>query len=118
MTERGRLSDQVNMGAQREEAVLIFLKLSDDSFGEYEEREAIFDLEEKIEAVVTEQTGEYDGHVFGDGWGKLYLYGPDARRLSDAVLPVVRDAAPREGSYLVRRFGPPGAREERESLQR
>ncbi len=90
------------------------MKLSDDGFGEYEEREAIFDLEERVEGVVqTAGAGEYDGHEFGGGWGKLYLYGPDARRLADVVLPVIRDSVPREGSYLVRRFGGPGAREER-----
>src|SRR5688572_21792469 len=97
-----------------DEAVLIFLKLSDDGFGEYEEREAIFDLEDKLEAAVKQHNaGEYDGHEFGEGWGTLYLYGPDAGRLAEVVLPLVRDAAPRDGSYIVRRFGAPGAREER-----
>ena len=105
------------MATNTEEAVLIFLKLSDDGFGEYEEREAIFDLEEKVEAAVKENNaGEYDGHEFGDGWGKLYVYGADARRLADIVLPVVRESAPRSGSYVVRRFGAPGAREERVEL--
>ena len=101
-------------GTEPQQAVLVFLKLADDSFGEYDEREAIFDLEERIEAIVDEDgTGEYDGHEFGEGWGTLYLYGSDAVHLSEIILPILRDAAPREGSYLVRRFGPPGAREER-----
>lgn len=103
--------------ATAEEAVLIFVKLSDDSFGEFEEREAVFDLEERVEfAAKTSGVGEYDGHEFGGGWGKLYLYGPDANRLADVVRPIVRASRPSQGSYLVRRFGPPGAREDRESL--
>ncbi|HEX2060547.1 MAG TPA: hypothetical protein VHK90_07390 [Thermoanaerobaculia bacterium] len=105
------------MTTNTEEAVLVFLKLSDDGFGEYEEREAIFDLEEKVEAAVKETgVGEYDGHEFGNGWGKLYVYGADARRLADIVLPIIRASAPRSGSYLVQRFGAPGAPEERVEL--
>lgn len=105
------------MSTKAEQALLVFVKLSDDGFGEYGEREAIFDLEEKIEAAVKESNvGEYDGHEFGNGWGKLYVYGADARRLADIVLPIIRDSAPPAASYVVQRFGPPGAREERVEL--
>jgi hypothetical protein len=98
-------------------AVLVFLKLSDEGFGELDEREQIFDVEEKLEAAVSRnRIGEYDGHEFGQGWGKLYLYGPDARTLADAVLPILKDAKPRTGSYVVLRFGGPGASEERVPL--
>lgn len=103
--------------AKDEQAVLVFLKLSDGSFGEFEEREAIFDLEDKLQSAISQGgIGEYDGHEFGDGWGKLYLYGPDARIVRQSIEKMLREFGPRQGSYVIERYGGPGAREERISL--
>jgi hypothetical protein len=97
-----------------EQALLVFLRLSDDTFGTAEDRERIFELEDQLAAAVKDAAaGEHDGHEFGNGWGVLYLYGPDAKHLAGVAVPLVRRFGPREGSYLVQRYGGTGAREER-----
>jgi hypothetical protein len=98
-----------------EQAVLVHLKLSDDAFGQAGESSAIIDLGDSLTGRV-EGVGEYDGNEIGAGWATLFLYGPDADRLADRVLPFIRSYGPRPGSYLVRRYGPPGALEVREDL--
>jgi len=109
MAEAGR--------AQRQHAVVIHLKLSDQEFGSFEEREDAFTLEDRLEDVVTDSaSGEYDGHEFGEGWCRFYIYGDDADVMAEAVLPVVREFSPPTGSFVVKRFGPPGARQEEVQL--
>lgn len=100
-----------------EQALLVFLRLSDDTFGTAEDRERIFELEDEMAAAVKDAAaGEYDGHEFGDGWGVLYLYGPDATHLAKIAVPLVRRFGPRVGSYFVQRYGGTGAREERMAI--
>ena len=100
-------------GLSRQHAVIIHLKLSDLNFGSFEERETAFRLEDRLESALTDVgVGEYDGHEFGSGWCQLYIYGASANAIADAILPVVRAFAPRAGSFVVKRFGPPGAPEE------
>jgi len=96
-----------------EQALLVFLRLSDDTFGTAEDRERVFELEDQLTTAVKDAAaGEYDGHEFGSGWGVLYLYGADAKQLAEIVEPIVRRFGPRDGSYLVQRYGGTGAREE------
>ncbi len=100
-----------------EQALLVYLKLSDDEFGEFEEREAIFALEDRlIEAIATASGCEYDGHEFGDGYGTLYLYGSNVDQLFQTVLPILREYSSLPGSYIKKRFGAPGSSEERIDL--
>ena len=100
-----------------EQALLVYLKLSDDEFGDFEEREALFRLEDEIEPkVLSSGAGEHDGHEFGGGFGTLYMYGPDADKLFDVVIGSVRNHPARDGSYIVKRYGDVGAREERVNL--
>jgi hypothetical protein len=99
--------------AQQQQAVVIHLRLSDEAFGSFDERESAFTLEDRLgDAIADSAIGEYDGHEFGEGWCRFYMYGDDANVIADAVLPVVRNVSPRPGSFLVKRFGPPGARQE------
>jgi len=101
----------------RPHAVVIHLKLSDQEFGSFDEREGAFTLEDQLEdAVIDLAIGEYDGHEFGEGWCRFYIYGDDANVMADAVLPIVRELSPPSGSFVVKRFGPPGARQEEVQL--
>lgn len=97
-----------------EQVLKVFLRLADDAFGTSEEREAIFELEDQLAAAVREAAaGECDGHEFGRGWGVLYFYGPDAGRIGEVAAPLLQRFGAREGSYVVRRYGGTGTREER-----
>lgn len=100
-----------------EQALFVYLKLSDDEFGDSDEREAVFALEDRlIDAIASRKAGEYDGHEFGEGYATLYLYGPDVDQLFDAAMPALREYGPRTGSYLVKRYGGPEGREEQVDL--
>lgn len=94
------------------QAVIIRLKLSDEAFGAWEEREAVYRLEDRLEQLLASNTvGEVDGHEFGDGFAAIYLYGPSADAIAELVAPLVAFAREHPGSTLTRRFGRPGARE-------
>ncbi len=96
-----------------EQAAVICLKLSDDEIGSSQEREAISVLRDRlIRAVQAREAGEFDTLEFDDGFGTLSFHGPNADRLAEVVLPLLRTYAARSGSYLLRRYGEPGAREQ------
>ena len=76
----------------------------------------LFALEDRLEkAIADAKAGEYDGNeVNVDGSdGFLYMYGPDADRLFEAVMPVLQQSEFMGGATVKRRYGPPadGVRE-------
>jgi len=102
---------------QTEQAVIAYLKLSDNDLGQPDERDSVHALGEQLERLIKEQqAGEYDGDEFGGGYAKLYMYGPDANKLFAAVIDAIKKHSFRRGSYVIRRFGKPGAKEERIDL--
>lgn len=104
-------------GKLMEQAVLAYIKLSDEQFGSDQERSRLFALAEKLEEVIAQSgAGEFDGNEIGTGFHILFMYGPDADRLSEAVLPELRAFGAPAGSYVIRRYGEPGAREVRVAL--
>lgn len=104
-------------GTDAEHAVLVYLKLSNDEFGEFEERESVFRLEDEIEPrFQSGAVGEYDGHEFGQGFATLYMYGPDADALFEVIAEILKRHDSRPGSYAIKRYGDVGAREERITL--
>lgn len=102
---------------KQEQALLIYIRLSDDEHGEASEREELFHLEDEVMAALEgTEAGEFDGNEIGGGYFTLYLYGPSASRMWDVIAPVVvRFSAP-AGSYAIQRFGTPGAEEHRVEL--
>jgi hypothetical protein len=102
-----------------EHAVITHLPLSDDPFGTEDEREQVFELEERVSEAVAALGGEHDGNEFGDGEAVLYTYGADADTLLDAVRASLSGFPLRPGAYAIKRYGraeDPGAREERVDL--
>ena len=96
-----------------EQATLVCLKLSDDEMGSSEERQAISLLRDNlIRAVQERDAGEFDTLEYGDGFGTLTFKGTSADRLTAVVLPVVQAYSLQPGSYLVKRYGEEGAREQ------
>ena len=97
----------------REQAVIISMRLSNDRFGTEAEDESLTRLEMEIERCLTDTTcGEWDGHETGGGYHKIFVYGPCAERLSQAILPTVLEYAALPGSYMVKRYGDIGSDEQ------
>lgn len=102
-----------------EHAVIVHFNVSGDEFGEVQEREAIFALEEAlIQAIDQAGVGEFDGNEFGGGQAVLYAYGPDADDLFAAMEPHVRAFSARP-AWCILRYGEatvPNAEERRIDL--
>jgi hypothetical protein len=71
-------------------------------------------LEEQLAAAIKESgAGDFDGNEFGKGVCALYMYGPSADRLFTVVQPALRKFRAPAGSYDIKRYGKPGAKQER-----
>jgi hypothetical protein len=83
--------------------------------GTADERDVIFLLEDRLSAAIEHSgVGEFDGNEFGAGECVLYMYGPDADRLYDAIVPHLQMTAAARGGYAIKRYGAvgdPAARE-------
>jgi hypothetical protein len=91
-----------------EEAVIAHLKLSNLGFGTPAERQQLMSLEPRLEQTIRDaHAGVFDGNEFGGGECVFYMYGPDAEVLYRAVEPIIRAAAPRTSSFVVKRRGAP-----------
>ena len=104
-------------GKEPQHAVLVYLKLANDGFGTWQDIDQIAALEDGLEAALRAvRVGEFDGDEFGQGYCTLFLYGANADRLFDAIVQPLHEFSARAGSYVIRRYGEPGAREERSEL--
>jgi hypothetical protein len=100
-----------------EQAFIATLKLGSGDMGTPEERQRISALEEQISAAIDEaDAGEFDGNEYGGGACTLYMYGPSAEQLFTIVFPILKTFRPAAGSYVVKRYGKPGAQKERIAL--
>ncbi len=100
-----------------EHAVIVHLRLSDETFGSSEEREAIFAIEDLMSDAIERSTaGEFDGHEFGEGECVLFMYGPEADRLFASIEPILKSSPLAAGGYAIKRYGDasdPGSRKVR-----
>lgn len=89
-----------------EHAVIAHLRLTEGQFGSECERAAVAALADDLKYAIDEkQAGEFDGEEFGDGRCVLYMYGPDADRLFEAVEPVLRAGPLARGGFAIKRYG-------------
>lgn len=87
-------------------AVIVHLRLTDDSVGHEAEREAIFQLEDRLADIIEgQQLGEFDGNEFGGGECTLYMYGSDADRMFNAISPILKATRLTAGGHVVKRYG-------------
>jgi hypothetical protein len=61
--------------------------------------------------------GEFDGDEWGEGVCVIYMYGPSAERLFTIALPILKNFHPPKGSFVVKRYGKPGAKQDRLPLE-
>jgi hypothetical protein len=105
------------VGSNEEQALIVYIRLSDEKSGTAEERQKIFKLEDQIIALVEKsEAGEYDGNEIGEGFFTLYMYGTSASKLWDVTLPAIKSYPALPGSYAIKRYGKPGAKQDRVSL--
>ena len=99
-----------------EQALIITIPF-DGKSGSNEEVERLYKLEaELINAIEHSHAGEYDGNEIGEKTFTMYAYGPSADKLFDIALPVLAKYQLPAGSRAVKRYGKPGAKEERVPL--
>lgn len=102
-----------NLESLHDHSVTVHLRLTDGDIGSFEDEEPIEELTCRLEAAMDASgTGELEGDEWGGGYCKLFLHGPDANSIVDAVLPDLLGFPARPGSYMVKRYGAPGAAEE------
>lgn len=107
------IAHEHNMESLHDQSVIVHLRLTDSDIGSFEDEEPIEELTCRIEAVMeTSGIGELDGDEWGGGYCRLFLHGPDANSIARAVLPDLLGFPARPGSYMVKRYGAPGADEE------
>lgn len=98
-------------------AVLVNLPLTQEPASD-DEVDELFDLECRLALAVDQSgTGGYDGNVIGADEFVIYLYGPNAEALGDAVAEFLESEPVPPGSYLLVRQGEPGAPETRVDLR-
>ncbi len=80
--------------------------------------ERVYALEDRlIVAIEARGAGELDGDEFGESGCVILMYGPDAEGLWEAIAPVLETERFAAGSHAIKRYGGPGAREERVDLE-
>ena len=100
-----------------EQAVLVFMRLSDGGMGNTEDFKQLSALEDKLGNKLRDlNLGEDDGNEVGDGFFEIFLYGPDADKIFDAIKPLIQTLPPRQGSYAIKRYGAPGAKQAKVEL--
>ncbi len=94
-----------------QQALVITIPLID---GSRNEKRRLHKLEDEvINAINRSRAGEYDGNEEGDSTFTMYAYGPSADKLFDVVQPILAKHRLPAGSEALKRYGDPGAREER-----
>jgi hypothetical protein len=89
-----------------QQAVIVYLRLSDNAIGSPGEREVLFALQEKMmQAISDSGAGEFDGDMWGEGECVLYMYGPDANRLFAVVEPLLKSCPLASGGFAVMQYG-------------
>jgi len=91
------------------DSVTVHFKLSDNKFGSREERDRVHQFSHELEALIQQcQVGEFDGDEFGGGEGTLFMYGPDADLLFEAVSSALKNWEPLRGGHVIKSYGKSG----------
>lgn len=100
-----------------EQDLLVVLKLSNRLMGTAQERMAIEEFADQLEAAITEAgVGEYDGDELGGGECILFFCGPDIDRLLAVLHPLLKRSPLCRGGHLVRMVDDPDGEPQRQRL--
>ena len=108
-------SPQVVIAAE-EQALIATIKLRS-NMGGAEERRRIVAMEGELsDAMKRSKEAAFDGDEFGNGVCTIYMYGSSAGRLFSVASPILEKFRAPVGSYVTKRYGKPGAKQERIAL--
>lgn len=103
--------------AAEEQALIITIPLHSGKTGNADELKRLYALEDHLIVAIKESgAGEYDGNEIGEGVFTIYVYGPSAERLFAVVRPILKKFRPPTGSFLVKRYGKPGSKQDRVAI--
>jgi hypothetical protein len=102
------------VNAAEEQALIITIPLHSAKPGNGDELKRLYALEDQLIVAIKEsKTGEYDGNEIGGGVFTIYIYGQSAESLFAVVRPILKKFRPPTGSFLIKRYGKPGSKQER-----
>ena len=99
-----------------DQALILHLKVSQE-WSDDSERDVFLSLEDElIETLSKIDVGEFDGIEDGEGYFRMFIYGANIDEVESVLLNVLKRFPIPTGSHYVKRYGPPGSREERIAL--
>jgi hypothetical protein len=105
------------VNAAEEQALIITIPLHSGKTGNADELKRLHALEDQLIVSIKESgAGEYDGNEIGEGVFTIYIYGPSAERLFAVVRPILKKFRPPTGSFLIKRYGKPGSKQDRVAI--
>jgi hypothetical protein len=105
------------VSAGEEQALIITIPLHSGKTGNADELKRLYALEDQLIVAIKESgAGEYDGNEIGEGVFTFYIYGPSAERLFSVIRPVLKKFRPPAGSYLIKRYGKPGSKQDKVAI--
>jgi hypothetical protein len=103
--------------AVEEQALIITIPLHSGTTGSADELKRLHALEDQLILAIKEsKAGECDGDEIGEGVFTIYIYGPSAERLFEVVRPTLKRFRPPTGSFLIKRYGKPGSKQDRVAI--
>src|ERR1700733_7923997 len=103
--------------AGEEQALIITIPLHSGTANTDEQNKQLYALEDRLIVAIKESVaGEYDGNEIGERVFTIYIYGPREERLFSVVLPILKKFRPPPGSYVIKRYGKSGSKEDRVAL--
>jgi len=105
------------VNAAEEQAVVITIPFHSGKAGNADELKRLYALEDQLIVGIKESgAGEYDGNEIGEGVFTIYIYGSSAERLFVVVRPILKKFRPPTGSFLIKRYGKPGSKQDRVAI--
>ncbi len=105
-----RMTDETPKNTQsrfpeHEQLLLISLKLSDSEMGSSEDEEYVEGIEEKLIQKVEElDFAFWDGHEYGGGYAKVFLYTSDVDKLYKSIYSTLKKINFTPGSLIILQY--------------
>ncbi len=89
----------------QQQLLIVSLKLSDGETGNQDDNEYVEDLEQKLVEKVEElEFAFWDGHEFGEGYAKIFLYTTDVDLLYKELYKTLKNVNFTPGSLIILQY--------------